>query len=85
MFSSFIGVGLSAVAEVHAILKACQMCECDSCPSGVKIIIESDSIAAVAWVNGVSSVGNVRCVNAAADFLTKQGAASGLVMEAWAC
>ncbi|TXG72707.1 hypothetical protein EZV62_001286 [Acer yangbiense] len=30
------------------------------CPTDVKVIIESDSKAAVSWVNGVGGVGNVR-------------------------
>ncbi|TXG60968.1 hypothetical protein EZV62_012331 [Acer yangbiense] len=59
MFSSYIGFGSSALAEVQAILKACQLCVSDCCPSDIRIIIESDSMATVAWVNGNSGVGNV--------------------------
>ncbi|KAK1560827.1 hypothetical protein Q3G72_031317 [Acer saccharum] len=60
IFSSFIGCGISPAAKVEAILKACQLCVLDKCPTDVKVIIESDSKAAVSWVNGVGGVGNVR-------------------------
>ncbi|KAK3224934.1 hypothetical protein Dsin_004796 [Dipteronia sinensis] len=59
MFSSYIGFGSSVLAEVQAILKACHLCVSDCCPSDVRIIIESDSMVVVAWVNGTSGVGNV--------------------------
>ncbi|KAK3218963.1 hypothetical protein Dsin_012933 [Dipteronia sinensis] len=59
MFSSYFGFGSSALAEVQAILKACHLCVSDCCPSDVRIIIESDSVVAVAWGNGTSGVGNV--------------------------
>ena len=60
MFSSFIGAGPSAAAEVEATLKACQCCESVNCSAGVPVVIESDSMSAVSWVNGVDGVGNVR-------------------------
>ena len=63
MFSSSIGYGLSAAAEVQAILKACQLCVSDNCPSDVNITIKSDSMAVVAWVNVVGGVGNVRLLD----------------------
>ncbi|KAK1562591.1 hypothetical protein Q3G72_014539 [Acer saccharum] len=59
IFSSYIGFGLSTLAEIQAILKACQLCVSDCCPFDVRIIIESDSMVAVSWVNGNSGVGNV--------------------------
>ena len=50
-------------AEVKAILKACQLCVNDKCPADVNIIMESDSMEAVAWVTGVGGVGNVRILD----------------------
>ncbi|KAK0601291.1 hypothetical protein LWI29_022842 [Acer saccharum] len=47
LFSSFIGYGSSVEAELQAILKACQLCVSDRCPTDVSIIIESDSAVAV--------------------------------------
>ncbi|KAK1556252.1 hypothetical protein Q3G72_001492 [Acer saccharum] len=110
LFSLYIGNSSSVATEIQAILKACQLCVSDMCPTDVNITIESDSMVAVAWVNGVDGVGNVkfldcildikeillkckprlsvkcvsRSVNAAADFLAKQGAVSSLVQEVWA-
>ncbi|KAK3220388.1 hypothetical protein Dsin_014358 [Dipteronia sinensis] len=85
-----------------------RLCESVHCPTGVNIVIESDSRSAISWVNGVRP-GNIQLLdflleikeimirlkpkisisfvarsgNAAADFLAKQGAASGLSQVAW--
>ncbi|KAK4845958.1 hypothetical protein QYF36_011197 [Acer negundo] len=61
MFSSFLGEGLSSYAtEISAIVKACELCDSDNCPTGHSIIIESDCKSVVRWVNRVDDVGNIR-------------------------
>ncbi|KAK1571922.1 hypothetical protein Q3G72_024947 [Acer saccharum] len=64
LFSSCIRVVSSVAAEIADILKACQCVDSEKFPIGRLVVIESDSLSAVSWVNGVVGVGNVRFVEA---------------------
>ncbi|KAK3228043.1 hypothetical protein Dsin_007905 [Dipteronia sinensis] len=62
MFSLFIGFQDSNTAELSAIHKAVELCSSVSSCVGRNLVIESDSMIAVSWING-QGIENVNLIN----------------------
>ncbi|KAK3221705.1 hypothetical protein Dsin_008730 [Dipteronia sinensis] len=62
MFSLYVGIQDSNTAELLAIHKAVELCCSVSACVGRNLVIESDSMVAVSWING-KGIGNFKLVN----------------------